>query len=68
MKRTEFESLLKDNGFWFLRDSKHCIWTNGTINVAVPHHKELNKFLVKKIMRTIEQSRLGVNYQERLAA
>jgi len=65
MKRTELESFLKEHGYYFSRDSKHCLYTNGIITVAVPHHREVNKFLAKKIMKTVLENN---NYHMRIAA
>lgn len=53
MKRRDLEKYLEQNGFHFLRDSGHCIYTNGSVNIAIPHHKDINIFLAKKIMKQV---------------
>jgi predicted RNA binding protein YcfA (HicA-like mRNA interferase family) len=58
MKRRDLEKLLAEHGYYFIRDAAHCIWGNGTMNIAIPHHKEINIFLAKKI---IKQIKLNVN-------
>lgn len=56
MKRTELEQILKQNGYYFLRDRKHCIFSNSSNHtIAIPHHKEVNIFLAKKIIKSIQQ-------------
>jgi predicted RNA binding protein YcfA (HicA-like mRNA interferase family) len=65
MKRRDLEKFLEENGYYFLRNSGHALWTNGTINVSVPHHKEINMFLAKKIMRTVKEN---INYHLRKVA
>lgn len=56
MKRIDLENILKEHGFYFLRDSKHCLWTNGKIIIAIPHHRELNIFLAKKIIKNVKMA------------
>lgn len=61
MKRHDLEQILSQSGYWFLRNGKHCLYTNGVNIVAVPMHKDINKFLAKKIIKSIQ-------FQERKAA
>lgn len=51
MKRRDLERWLEEQGYRFLRDAKHCVWSNGVISIPIPHHSELNRFLAKKIMK-----------------
>lgn len=42
MKFRELVRLLEDNGFYFKKNSKHVIYTNGSVCVAVPHTRIVN--------------------------
>ncbi|MXX26029.1 MAG: type II toxin-antitoxin system HicA family toxin [Caldilineaceae bacterium SB0668_bin_21] len=57
MKRRDFIRHLEDNGCEFLREgSAHTIYVNRRTrkSSAVPRHRELNRFLVRKICRNLE--------------
>ena len=56
MKRKELEAFLESMGFYFCRDRKHCMYSNGTIAISIPHHKEINIFLAKKIMKAEQKA------------
>lgn len=53
MKLKDLEKILKLKNFWLERSAKHKIWTNGTINVAIPHQREINRILAKHILKEI---------------
>lgn len=43
---------------WYLarQGSKHEIWTNGELEEPIPRHKEINEFLVKKILKKAKEN------------
>lgn len=51
MKTRDIFKFLTEQGFWFLRNSSHVLFTDGTDVLSVPHHREINIFLAKKIMK-----------------
>ncbi len=52
MKRKDLIKMLKDNGWWLLREgSNHDIYTNGTKLEPIPRHNEINELLAKAIIR-----------------
>lgn len=51
MKRKELERMLKDAGWWVLRQTKHVAWTNGIKTVFVPSHKEIKSWTVNEIFK-----------------
>lgn len=53
MKLKDLEVILKQKGFAVIRNSKHRIWSNGLLNVAVPHQREVNRILSKHILKEI---------------
>lgn len=53
MKRRDLESQLKSLGFRILREGgNHTIWTNGTKNIPVPRHNEINELTAKSIIKS----------------
>ncbi|MDE2723979.1 MAG: type II toxin-antitoxin system HicA family toxin [Gemmatimonadota bacterium] len=57
MKRRDLIRHLNKNGCEFLREgSNHTIYVNRRVRCVstVPRHRELNKFLVRKICRDLE--------------
>lgn len=51
---SDLESILNNNGYFLTKNSKHKIFSNGRHSIPVPHCRELNKFLAKKILRQIQ--------------
>jgi len=55
MKCSELIKLAKQNGWWYLKQSKgsHEVWTNGKIKETIPNHgsKELNKGTERKLRK-----------------
>ena len=50
MKRQKFLKLLKQNGWYLLRNgANHDIYTNGSAIEPIPRHPELNELLVNAI-------------------
>ena len=60
MKRRDFERLLLDHGFQLIRESSHRVWSNGQRHVAVPHGKEINKMVARRLLKEIEQPAIAV--------
>lgn len=57
MKRKDFERLLKDAGYVVLRSNGHITWGNSAGHtVAVPHGKELNKMVARRLIKEITQA------------
>ena len=56
MKRTDFVRHLEANGCYLLREGgKHSVFVNPANNQisAVPRHREINDFLIRKICRDL---------------
>jgi mRNA interferase HicA len=56
MKRVELVQHLVSNGCYLLREgSRHSLYVNPNNNQtsAVPRHREINEFLVRKICRDL---------------
>lgn len=60
MKTVDFERLLSSSGFVLVKSSKHKIWSNGTKTVAVPHDKQINRMIARRILKEI-------GYQQRVS-
>lgn len=54
MKTKELERILIRNGFKYVRGNKHAIWSNGVITLAVPRHKDTNKFTARDILKSAQ--------------
>lgn len=55
MKIRDLEKILVDNGFKLIRSSKHMIYSNGFNIIPIPHQKECNKMLAKRIVKEIKR-------------
>ncbi len=55
MKLKNLKRDLQRHGWYFLRQGKHEIWTNGIETVAIPRHKEIDEFTAKSILRAAEK-------------
>ncbi len=56
MKRVDLVRHLEDQGCYLLRDKgKHSVYVNPANNqvTAVPRHREVNNYLVRKICRDL---------------
>ena len=51
MKYADISKKLKEAGFELVRKSKHDIYSNGDIQVTVPHHKEVSELTAKSILK-----------------
>lgn len=51
MKARELLKELNQMGYKVIRSSKHIVLSNGSNTLTVPHQKEINPFLTKKILR-----------------
>jgi len=56
MRRREFESLIKKEGFKLRGTGKHKVWVNENKNkhIAVPKGGEINKMIVKRLLKEIK--------------
>lgn len=59
MKKKEIEYILKLNGYYLLRESKHIIYTDGENTVALPRKAEYSRGLCRRIM---QQAKLEKEY------
>lgn len=58
MKRKDFERLLKDEGYQIVRSNGHITWGHPQGHtVAIPHGKELNKMVARRLIKEIAQSK-----------
>jgi len=55
MKKRDLEKRLKKLGFWLDGGGKHDKWTDGTHSIAVPRHREINKFTAEGIIEEAER-------------
>ena len=54
MKRKDLIKMLKDNGWWLLREgSNHDIYTNGQIMETIPRHREISENLAKALEKYV---------------
>lgn len=53
MKYKDLERILNEMGYQFVRMSKHVIYSNGIKTVAIPHQREINRMLSKRILKEI---------------
>ena len=52
MKRRDLIKKLEQNGWYFLRHGgNHDIYTNGKNQEPIGHHREIDDFLAKKILK-----------------
>jgi len=52
MKRKDLEKVLRNRGWELARHgSKHDIWTDGILEVAVPRHREINEYTAKALLQ-----------------
>lgn len=49
MKTREMEKLLLDNNFVMVRSNGHKVFSNGKVQVALSHQKEVSNGVVRKI-------------------
>ena len=53
-KRTKIIRVLREHGFEFLREGgNHTIFTNGTINIPVGRHREIDRDMARIIAKEI---------------
>lgn len=53
MKCSEFERILKSQGYELVRNSGHKIFSNGMSQIAVPHAKQINRLLARRLLKEI---------------
>ena len=53
MKKNALIKMLRMNGYELMREGKHSIYSNGVQIVAVPRHNDLNKMMVKGILKQL---------------
>ena len=55
MKRKELEKNLENMGWALVRHGrKHDIWSNGTLDVAVPRHREIHEYTARAILKLVD--------------
>lgn len=53
MKINDLERILRELGYILIRSSKHKVWSNGVKSIAIPHQREVNRMLSKRILKEI---------------
>lgn len=56
MKTADFERILKNMGFALVRNNGHSVWSNGKQRVAIPHGREMNRMIVRRLLKDIGYS------------
>lgn len=58
-KKLEMYAFLKANGYYWIRTTKHQIWSNGKYSIPVPTGKgrKINPIVADKIVKQIEQNK-----------
>lgn len=51
MKTVDFERMLVTSGFALVRTGKHHVYSNGVKQVAVPKSREMNKMVVRRLIK-----------------
>lgn len=55
MKRVDLEKRLRKLGWYFERHgANHDVWSNGTREIPVPRHNEINEYTAKAILKDAE--------------
>lgn len=64
MKSSDFERILSSMNFILARCGAHRVWSNGHKQVAVPHGKEINRMVAKRLLKEIayQQNVPSINY------
>lgn len=70
MKSNEFERMLSTMGYLLARQGSHRVWSNGHKQVAVPHGKEINRMVAKRLLKEIAypMSVPSINYHVKAIA
>ena len=55
-KLKKLKKELKLLGFYFLREGKHEVWTNGIVHVALPHQKEIPNPTAAQILKRAREA------------
>jgi mRNA interferase HicA len=59
MKRRELEKKLKSMGWLFLRHGgRHDVWTNGSREIPLPRHAEINEYTAHNIIKQAKEDQL----------
>lgn len=53
MRTRDFERILEEMGYWLARSNGHNVWSNGTNRVAVPHGKNINRMVARRLLKEI---------------
>lgn len=69
MKSSDFERILKNQGYELARCGAHRVWSNGMRQIAVPHGKQINRMVAKRLLKEIAypQSVPEINYYFKIA-
>lgn len=70
MKTNEFERILGSMGYVLARCGAHRVWSNGVKQIAVPHGKEINRMVARRLLKEIAypQSVPQINYHAKAIA
>ena len=53
MKQRDLIQILESKGYYLIRKSAHLVFSNQSLSVVVPHHKMVNKFTARKVLKQI---------------
>lgn len=53
MKVSLFEKMLTSLGYNLVRSNKNKIFSNGISQIAVPHDKEINRMIARRLLKQI---------------
>lgn len=69
MRKQEMIKILKENGFGFLRNGKHELWSDGLTRITLPHSNKIEQRLSKFIQLQIQKAvAIRHSVQQRQAA
>lgn len=59
MKLRQIQQILSQQGYVCIRSTKHMTYSNGVLQVTVPHGKQIKRFVAKQILKQINY--VGIN-------
>lgn len=54
MKTSDFERILAAFGFTLGRCGSHRIWVLGAYRIAVPHNRQINRMMAKRLLKEMQ--------------
>jgi predicted RNA binding protein YcfA (HicA-like mRNA interferase family) len=60
MKTRDFEKILVEKGYVLISNGPHKKWSKDNHTVMVVHGKEMNIFIVKRLLKEIEKQRFEI--------